>query len=504
MVSALDLQVAGPATRPGPRPAARTGIVRGGVDERTGAALSAAVVAERAGWCAALVGGMTGRLLGEHGDAVDVTALASGAGPDGRPLPPMAWMALRRLGWNAAAPAGVAVNDRIARMAQEQAGRVLRSAAWRAALTAGILTTWPADPGKRTPQEWDAARAAVPGGQHLPAGVIRARTRQVLRFLAANGRMPARVFDLEPPPHAPEVLLLAACDRQQATLERHEADSRGALLRVQLPARPDPRSHRDWTWVALPLPLPPTVPAAARVHLPALRAEGGRVHADLPFTRVVPAARKDGHTVALGVDWGLNTLLSAGARLHGDGTITALGAGAQYRANGVLAKGHRLRRQAEALHAKAAQCERLAGGRAARPGAGKAATLAEEHRRVSRKRSNLNDALAWSAARWAVDQAIAAGATVIYCEDLRSMEARSMGKTMNVRLSQAVRGKILRADQPPRRRGGDRGRHSPRPGHLPLLPPVPGPAAALQGPRQARHSRLEVGAVRGVRLAGGP
>ncbi|WP_329218458.1 hypothetical protein OG352_19235 [Streptomyces sp. NBC_01485] len=41
-----------------------------------------------------------------------------------------------------------------------------------------------------------------------------------------------------------------------------------------------------------------------------------------------------------------------------------------------------------------------------------------------------------------MDQAVAAGASVIYVEDLRSMEARGMGRTMNTRLSQAVRGQI--------------------------------------------------------------
>ncbi|WP_197698234.1 zinc ribbon domain-containing protein [Micromonospora viridifaciens] len=55
----------------------------------------------------------------------------------------------------------------------------------------------------------------------------------------------------------------------------------------------------------------------------------------------------------------------------------------------------------------------------------------------------MNDALAWAAARWTVDQAIAATATVIYVEDLRSMEAKGMGATMNTRLSQQVRGKIV-------------------------------------------------------------
>ncbi len=62
-----------------------------------------------------------------------------------------------------------------------------------------------------------------PAGTNLPSSVVRARTRQVLRFKATHGCMPARVFELEPPPHAAGMLLLAACDRQQAVIERHEA-----------------------------------------------------------------------------------------------------------------------------------------------------------------------------------------------------------------------------------------------------------------------------------------
>ena len=223
-------------------------------------------------------------------------------------------MALRRLGWGAAPPDGVTVNDRVIRMAQEQAGRILRSACWRASLTRAVIATWPADPGKRTAEEWEAVRAAVPGGEHLPSAVIRARTRQVARFAAAEGRLPVGVTDLEAPPHVPGTLILAACDRQQAVIERRETDFRRALLRLQLPVRPDPRGYRDWTWVAVPLALPPTVPAGAALHLPTLRAAGGRGRADVAFTYPVPGARRDGHTVALGIDWGLNTLLSAGPR----------------------------------------------------------------------------------------------------------------------------------------------------------------------------------------------
>jgi hypothetical protein len=58
-------------------------------------------------------------------------------------------MAVRRLGWIATPAEGLKVNDRVVRMAQEQAGRTLRSAGWRADVVAGILRTWPADPRRR-------------------------------------------------------------------------------------------------------------------------------------------------------------------------------------------------------------------------------------------------------------------------------------------------------------------------------------------------------------------
>ncbi|SCF18654.1 hypothetical protein GA0074695_4134 [Micromonospora viridifaciens] len=310
------------------RTACARALLRSGVDEESGEVLSPAVLAERVGWCADLVAGMVGALIGGHWNAVDVDALACGVDAGGRRLPSNAWMALRRLGWTTTVPVGVRVNDRVVRMAQEQAGRVLRSVKWRADLTAGVLSTWPADPRKRTPAEWEQVRTAIPGGESLASSVIKGRTRQVATFLAANGRLPVDVFELEGAPRVPRMLLLAACDRQQATIERSEADPGRALLRLQLPTRSDPRGYGDWTWVACPISLPPTVPTGAVLHLPTLRITGGRVRADVAYTHPVPKARRTGHTVALGVDWGLNTLLSAGAlRLHEDGRITALGAG---------------------------------------------------------------------------------------------------------------------------------------------------------------------------------
>ncbi|MFD7257262.1 zinc ribbon domain-containing protein [Streptomyces sp. NPDC059874] len=413
------------------------------MDEKTGELLTVSLLAERVGWAADLASAMAADLLTAHWNAADVERLASGEDATRRKLPSNAWMALRRLGWSVAPPEGVRINDRIVRMAQEQAGRLLRSAKWRHDVTVGVLAALPAEPARRTGLEWDAVRAAVPSGQHLPSSVVNSRTRQIAAFIKKHDRMPVGVFELESAPTVARMLLLSACDAQQATIERTDEPGR-ALLRLQLPTRSDPRSYRDWTWVSCPINLPPTIPAGAVLHLPTLRTHQGRVRAELAYTHTGPKTARTGHTVALGVDWGLNTLLSAGAaRLHDDGRISTLGAGAMFRTAGVLAKQHRLRRQGEHLHAKAHHYQLLVGGDEQHALAGKLAVLSDECAYVSARRSNLNDALAWAAARWAVDQAIEAGASVIYVEDLRSMEACGMGRTMNTRLSQQVRGRIV-------------------------------------------------------------
>ncbi|MEU5029025.1 zinc ribbon domain-containing protein [Streptomyces milbemycinicus] len=425
------------------RTACARALLRTGVVEKTGEVLSVAVLAEWVGWAGELASAMAAGLLAARWNAADVGTLASGVDAGGRALPSNAWMALRRLGWTVEVGEGVKVNDRIVRMAQEQAGHTLRSAIWRADVTAGVLATWPAAPGRRTPVEWDAVREAIPDGWDLPSGVIRSRTRQIAAFARQHGRLPADVFELEAAPQAARMLLLSACDGQQATLARADDPSR-ALLRLQLPTRPDPRTYADWTWVAFPIALPPTVPPGAVLHLPTLRVHQGKVRADLAYTHAVPTARRTGHTIALGVDWGLNTLLSAGAvQLHETGTITAVGAGAQFRAAGVLAKQHRLRRACEFLNAKTDRYQRLIGDSDRHCLAGRHAMLAKELGHLAARRSNLNDALARSAARWTVDQAITIGASVIYVEDLRSMEARGMGRTLNTRLSQQIRGQIV-------------------------------------------------------------
>lgn len=62
---------------------------------------------------------MTCALLAGHWNSTDVDELAGGQDPGGRKLPSNAWMALLPLDWTVFCE--VKVNDRIVRMAREQA-----------------------------------------------------------------------------------------------------------------------------------------------------------------------------------------------------------------------------------------------------------------------------------------------------------------------------------------------------------------------------------------------
>ncbi|WP_326611882.1 zinc ribbon domain-containing protein [Streptomyces scopuliridis] len=427
-----------------------------GLDAITGDVLNAGVLAGRVGWLADLVQAMCAEVTGAHWNRSDLAQLASGQAPSGEKLPSNAWMALRTLGWTANAPQGVYVPDRVRRIAEEQAGRVLRSAWWRTEVTGAVLATWPMgspDPLKRGEAEWGALREALPDGDAVAASVLRARTRQIDAFRIAHGRLPGDLCELEAPPGGGYQVVLAAADKQLAALARCEEDpAQYAALTVRLPVRPDPRARTDWHPVLIRFRLPPTIGHTDALHMPTLRLSGGRLRLDVAHTAAVPKTRRNGHVRAVAFDYGLNTLLTGGVLTLSGGaqpTVLTNGRPVFFRPDGVLAKADRLRLQAEQLWTKAEHLKTLIAGRTTcglRPDAltvVKLAVLRTEHARVSRRRTRLNEQLAKAAARFMVAHALAAHASVIYLEDLRDMEARGKGRTLNTRLSTSVRGKIV-------------------------------------------------------------
>ncbi|WP_433515494.1 zinc ribbon domain-containing protein [Nonomuraea sp. CA-143628] len=416
------------------------------VVEVTGEVVPQPLLVRRVAWLAALARDLTARVVAARWNAADLDSLASGVGLDGRVLPSKGWMALRRLGWAVGPPSGVHVCDRVLRCAQEQAARLLRLALHRRRLVAAIVATWPHDTSARTDAEWDALRALLPDG--VAAADIRNRTRQIRAYLDEHGTFPADLTELEEPPDVAAQVVLAAADRQLATLEH--AGERGARLRVRLPLVEFPTSGRDWAWHVLPIALPPTVPPEATLLTPTVRVSKGRARVDLPFKIPIGVAPATGHTVGCGFDWGLNTLLTGVAGRLADGRVLSDGRPFAYDASGICAKLHRLRAEREHLAAKHRHLARLLAD--ITPADSRYAALSTawqrigvEHERLCARIRNLNKALAWSAARWAVDQAVTAGATVIYVEDLATLEARGRRGRVNARLSGQVRGRIVEA-----------------------------------------------------------
>lgn len=345
----------------------------------------------------------------------------------------------------------VYVSDRVRRAGEEQAARALRLALHHRAVVGALLATWPADPSRRTRAEWTTLREVLPAG--TSAAEIRNRTRQIRDFARAHdGCLPAGLCELEEPPAVAAVVLLAAMDRQQTSLER--VGDAGARLRVKLPLCAAPASRRDWAWHVIDLRLPVTVEADAALHSPTLRpTRTGRIAVDLPHSRPVATGEATGHTVAVGFDWGVNTLLTGTVgRLTGGGATARVltdGRPLIYDATAISAKLHRLRTHREHLAAKRDHYRALTTGlgtahRARDELLDRTASLEREHARVCARIRHLNDALAWSAARWAVDQAAALGASVIYLEDLATLETRGRRRG-NARLSGQIRGTLAEA-----------------------------------------------------------
>ncbi|WP_405889114.1 zinc ribbon domain-containing protein [Streptomyces sp. NBC_01136] len=423
-----------------------------GVLEGSGERVGQRVLLERVGFLAELSQTLAGALVAARWDEDSLDVLAAGVDERGEALPSKGWMALRRLDWpqTVTPPAGVYVSDRVRRGVEEYAARTLRLALHRRSIVAAVLATWPDDPRRRTEAEWTALRALLPA--HVSGAEIRNRTRQIRTYVTEHRLLPAGLCALEGPPRVAGQVLLAAMDRQQVTLAR--VDEATARLRVKLPLRAAPATGRDWAWHVIDIRLPGTITPDAVLHTPTLRTtRTGRIAVDLPHSRPAPATRASGHTVALGFDWGVNTLLTGVlGRLTGRGQtrrVVTDGRSLVFDATTVSAALHRLRGVREHLAVKRDHYRALADGLGSpHPAWGehldRARVLEVEHVRVCARIRHLNDALAWAAARWAVDQAAALGASVIYLEDLATLEARGHRKG-NARLSGQVRGTVAEA-----------------------------------------------------------
>ena len=279
-------------------------ILRGTCDDRP---VREPDLVARVGWLCALVAELGQSALDARWNAADAALFTSPS------LPAFAYKAWSRVYGPTPLPAGLHVPSRVNHMALEQAGRALRSAAFRRAIVAALIAGSSSD---------------------ADAVSVRNLGRRLARFEREHGRKPVDLLDLEPAaPRLPAQAPLAATDRQLAEI----SDEPGELvLRVMLPLVPRPARRADWAWHAIPLRRPAHLAGAAG--RPTLRISGARALADLPVEVERPLQRTTRPLRVMGFDWGVNVPLVGALVLRTDGGVVTDGRPVAFRADALLAR----------------------------------------------------------------------------------------------------------------------------------------------------------------------
>jgi hypothetical protein len=332
-------------------------------------------------------------------------------------------------------PPGIYASDRVRRMADESAGRVLRSTVRRMAAVTAVLPVWmPQAAFLALDKDGRAAQSARLAAA-WPDGMAPVERRGILRQIAKSPGV-SEPYDILRMPsfsdatHVP----LDAADRQQVRL-------RDGRLSVLLPTADLP-GRGDWAWHTLPLAVPAWASARYGDDLcaPAVHVSPRGVRLLLPL-EVQPPPAVAGERV-LGLDWGVRRLLT-GAIAYPDGAAAiTTGRPFFFSASVLLAKNDRRRALGESLNAASRQIGKLLAGHPDAALEARLAVIDAERAHVWRRVGCANDQFAHAAARWVIETALAEGCAVIALEDLATLEAGGLGKRTNAGVSQSVRGMI--------------------------------------------------------------
>ena len=374
-------------------------------------------------------------------------------------LPSHAYVAMTRCyGTPAWPPAGVYASSRVQRMSEELAGRTLRSAARRLGILEALVPHWTPEKeySKLTKDERKALSARTWAA--LPDGTTQVELthsrRQLRKFYRANAHKPVDAYEVSNCPELKTLTLpLDACDRQQVTLEA--SDNPGEwLLKVLLPTAAEPQKL-DWAWHSLTIVLP----AWARVRYrdwsackPVLQiTERGLVKLLLPLERMLPPAAKlkratMGALQARGfsLDWGQRRLLT-GAVVEPGEDEWVLTSGRQYvfQARSAQTNLYRTREHAQHLAARINRLDNLLANKEDAALRARQKRLLDEKGRQWAHVSERNEQLACAAALWAVEHTLAEDCNVIFHEDLDTLEAQNLGRTLNGKVSLQVRAQVF-------------------------------------------------------------
>ena len=324
-------------------------------------------------------------------------------------------------------------SQRVLRLAEELAGRSLRSVGRSLSILEALVNFEP-----------------------LPADTTEAEQRNLWRsvqnYRDVHGFDPQSVYDLIFCPDFSAGFYncpLDAADDQQVRLA-------GDQLSVLLPVCELPTKH-DWVWHTLTLDLNAYAqrryPQGA-ICKPSLRVTPKDLYFLVPLDLEVPELLVDQIGPSeneceeedpknLGVDWGKRRLLTAAITVKdAQDQVSTTGRPFYFDAGGLQDK--QARRRAEGYHLKdeiaRLEKDQQAAGKVCLARATKIEVLQQEKDRLWRRVSQCDRQLEHSAAKWVIETALAEGAKTIAREDLDSLEARDLGRKTNAGVSNQVRG----------------------------------------------------------------
>ena len=332
-------------------------------------------------------------------------------------------------------PANLHASQRVLRMAEELAGRSLRSVARSLSILEAMVNFEP-----------------------LPGDVTEVEQRNLWRsvqnYRDKYGVPPENVYDLiNCPDFAAGYYFcpLDAADDQQVKLT-------GNQLSILLPTCEFP-TKKDWAWQTMSLKLPSYALhryVKATICKPSLRITPTEIYFLVPLDIEVPELLSTQDTQdnteliaknfkTLGLDWGVRRLLS-GAIVERDeqGQISTTGRPFYFDSGDLQAKQARRRTEAEYLKAEMFRLEKDEQA-AEKPCPARIAKIAVWERERSflwRRVNQSNRQIAHASGKWAVATALAEGAQRIALENIDSLESRGLGSEVNTRNTNQVRGDV--------------------------------------------------------------